>query len=326
MSLKIKLTNFILITCVLSHITKVQAETLSISSPYLPSKIQILDSEDLVTNVILSNISSPIYKQSPETSSPLKATKTSRTKDKDNEIWEVQYPNDVPISSTKKMNSSIIKNSISFLREYYRKQESYPTSDIGKSVFNIAEINFSDTSDGFTAKFKLKNTEANFLHSLNSMPIIDKNTAEIMEAELGKGTNLPLFGNFQIKENSPNSHYTLVRNNYFGLNSEKEAIQEVIIKKYENSESRMRSIRSGSVSIILAPTLNEIKDASSDPTLEIINSPFAKQSYKMVVDKKNDLDSNEIYDLQHLIIRKSLKTDNNFINFFELHSVILSVV
>jgi hypothetical protein len=296
-------------------------EILGISTPYLPNTISLIDSDDLVSNIILTNTSTYLNYTSKNYSNLFKPRKIIRNEVGLKTIWDIEYNENQSLNLLEKLNFNKIKSSIN----YFQKNEftkTFLTQELSNTLTNIENITFFQTTDGFTSRFTLKSKDANFLTSLSQIPILNTENAEVLSNEITKGTNLPIYGKFLIAESIPDSHFLLIKNYNYGLGSDPNSVEKINIKKYPDSESRMRAIRSGSIAIIVAPTIKEIKDAETDPTLEIIESPFSKKPLKIIKNSEN----NESYDLTHLIVRKSLKPDDNFTNFFELHGLSKSVL
>lgn len=297
-------------------------EILGISTPYLPSSINIANSRDLISNIILANSSTYLNYSDQNTSNLFRPTKITRNETRTATIWEIEYKENQNLNRVETFDSSIVKNTIKFLAEDYLLAHS-ATKSFRDSIANIKNLTFRKTEVGFVSRFELTTSDPNFLEVLSKTPLINVDNATILGSERNKSTNLPIYGKYLVEEVVPNSHYALTLNHSYGLGAESNMVSKVRIKKYPDSESRMRAIRSGSIAIIVAPTLREIADAKSDPTLEIITSPFANKNYNMA---SETLDKSETYDLSHLIVRRSLNPDKNFINFFEFHGLSKSVL
>ena len=300
------------------------SDILGISSPYLPDTIYVLDSNDLVSNIVLSNSATFLINSRKESDNPIKQLKITRDKLNSGETWEIEYPNETPLNQTTQFSPKEVKDSVEFFK--YSELSKISSIETQTSLANLDKITFSNTENGFTAKFKTKKADPEFINLLSKLPLVNKDPAEILGLDLGKGTNLPLYGMFQLIEAIPDSHYTLIKNSSFGFNTNSQGIGGFKIKKFTNSEDRMKAIRSGTIGIIVSPTLGEIADANSDPTLEVIPSPFAKRQFKMIQDPASESKENEVFDLTKLIVRRSLHPDQKFRDNFELHGLLKSVL
>lgn len=301
------------------------ADTLGVGTPYLPEKIQMIDSKDLVTNLILNNISTyfAVTKNNPKDDfKPKKMSRTvttNPTTGKDQEIWDLEYNDGPSISKNKKFDPETIKNSVVFFKDNFPLDSKLEQEqETINSIKKISSVDFSNSASGFNVRFRLSEEDPKFISALAKIPLIDEKTAEVFAENLGEGTNLPLNGRFLIKDFEKESQILLIRNSAFGYYPDKSEIDYISVKKYTSAESRMKAIRGGAISIIVIPSLTEINDALNDPTLEVINSPFRDSNY--TIPKNIDFSENT-FDLNHIIVRRSLNPDENFLKQFQLYGL-----
>jgi ABC-type transport system substrate-binding protein len=238
-----------------------------------------VESKDLVSNIILTNTNTYLNYTSENSSSIFKPKKIIRTEVGSKTIWDIDYSEKQNLNRTEKFSFEKIKNSIDYILNDSTINSNL-SAKLLNSLKNIEKISFSETTDGFSCRFILNAPDPDFLTALSQIPVLNQENAKDLGAEISKGTNLPIYGKFLISEAVPDSHYLLTKNPSYGLGSDTATIDKVSIKKFPDSESRMRAIRSGSIAIIVAPTINEVRDAETDPTLEIIDSPISKKQLK----------------------------------------------
>ncbi len=323
-------------------------DSISIAVPYLPHKIELqiqtepsgeiepLREREPVGMLIMRNISTPLIQKPGEGHPgeyPLRAKKISRTlplrSEKISQIWEVEFSKGTPLDKETNMSASVVKDSLDSLRTLYQTSLS-PNSTISSALNNIHSINFADNQDRFSVYFNLLSPMQNFPDIMSRVPIINKPLADIFGASTGVGTNAPFFGHFRIVEYRPNEEIKLERNDYFGFSGNLgNRANTIYFKVFNTPEMVMRSLRSGSISMIAFPCDTLIEDARRDTTLLVIPSPLTHRKDSLWTFQKTHWEGNtdmlpdEALKIRTdvIIVRKSLKLSPEFTKSFDLSNI-----
>lgn len=269
-------------------------ETLGIGVTHLPNKLNLTKADDIISTAILTNISSHFGEGKERTSY---ISQRRRETDSGQE-WIFEYKPNISLNETTTYTPQVIIDTL----EYFRKNSDIPEyKEIADTLNNIRTPQYHKEYTPNNLNISLKSPDANFPNILKNIPLINVPLANSFKQRIGEGTNMPTYGHFIIKDFRPNQQITLVRNRHFGLNDNPEGYELIQFKVFPELGERLRALRTGNILIILEPTLEEINDAGTDSTLEIIESPI------LSTDK--------------IILRKSLLIDNNFKSSFRLEGI-----
>lgn len=269
-------------------------ETLGIGVLYLPKKLNLTKSDDIISTAILTNITSHFGEGKERTS----AISQRRRETENGQEWIFEYKPNISLNETTAYTPQVIIDTL----EYFRNNSEVPEyKGIADSLSNIRTPQHHKDFTPNNLNIWLKSPDANFPNILKTIPLINVPLANTFKQRIGEGTNMPTYGHFIIKDFRPNQQLTLERNRHFGLNDNPEGYELIQFKVFPELGERLRALRTGNILIILEPTLEEVNDAGTDSTLEIIESPI------LSTDK--------------IILRKSLLIDNNFKNSFKLEGI-----
>lgn len=309
----------------------VAQESLTIGFHYLPGKINLSSSNEPVNYFILQNISTPLLVQ-PGRNHPHSVKKVTRRVPDNTDLivqtWDIEYPNSVPLDKDNNLEINTIRDTFSSLRNL--PISVLPEDSHISSILNsIHSISFLQGSDRFAVSFNLLSKINNFPSQLSSLPLMNKNLAELFDNFTGTTTAIPFFGSFIIVEFVPSEQIILQRNDYYGFPGDQSKSRTVLLKVFNDNTNIMRSLRSGSISMIAFPSENLIEDAKRDQTLSVIKSPleknkdvnwaFEKKHWGEEVIQKEDKAQRPL--AEFLIIRKSLELSEEFLNTFDLRNV-----
>lgn len=299
--------------------------TLGIGTSYIPEKIELLESKDLITNIIQSNILMYAVEKEGEPKDNFKPHKISRTVGDDVDIWKLEYTNQPPLSKHTVFGPEIIEKSIPFFLEHQeilKNKDNELTIELLKEIKKIS-IN-QNTANGFNISFEINKSSLNFINTMAKVPLVDYKLAHILKKELGKNTSVPAYGRYFIKDRSTH-HLHLAKNSYFDYSGTSTYYSKINFTQFDSSEQRLKAIRSGAISMIVAPTLYEIEQIKSDPTLIRLDCPFKNKSLKIIDNESFDKDrtSSQIhaFDLTSIIVRKSLLLDQFFLKLYQMHGI-----
>jgi hypothetical protein len=269
-------------------------ETLGIGVLYLPKKLNLTKSDDIISTAILTNITSHFGEGKERTS----AISQRRRETENGQEWIFEYKPNISLNETTAYTPQVIIDTL----EYFRNNSEVPEyKGIADSLSNIRTPQHHKDFTPNNLNIWLKSPDANFPNILKTIPLINVPLANTFKQRIGEGTNMPTYGHFIIKDFRPNQQLTLERNRHFGLNDNPEGYELIQFKVFPELGERLRALRTGNILIILEPTLEEVNDAGTDSTLEIIESPI------LSTDK--------------IILRKSLLIDNNFKSSFKLEGI-----
>jgi hypothetical protein len=305
-------------------------ESITIGVPYLPSKIDLLNNTEPVTRIITRNISASLIKNTGERN-PVAAVKIARRIDPADQfpLWELEFTRGVPLEHQQSFQPSVIKDSFSslmMLKEFSGEN----TSSISKLIESTDSIILSEYSDRFSAIFKLSSHFNSFPEILAKIPLIDHSRAQIFGKSLGESTNLPLYGPFKIMEHRPGEEVRMIRNEYFGFPGDQSHSRSITVKVFKETDTAMRALRTGSISMIALPCSYLIEDAKRDATLRILPSPLSNEAetdwkpilshWKSKGDSETPGQDHEI-DIKNIIVRKSMELTPEFIRSFDLKNI-----
>lgn len=329
--------NFLLALCFLLSINVLKLDvyaddTLGIGTSYLPNQINLLHSNDLVTNILKNNLITYFINKEDAPKDNFKPRQISKSLESDKEFWNFEFIKKPPISQNKYLSPEIIISTF----EYFKKNKVLYNIPENKNfieiIDNVKKITYEEKNiNSFLLKMEVAKNNQLFLDHLSVVPLLDAELAEIFGNEIGKNTTMPTFGYFQIKDRNENQ-IDLIRNSYFDYSSDGEKVLKVSFKKFDSSDQRLKAIRSGSISIIVAPSLRELENTKNDPTLLVLDCPFKNLGYSIEENQKFDQtdqqnqglpteNKNVIFDLQSIIVRKSLLLDQFFLKLYQLQSI-----
>jgi len=277
-------------------------EVLGIGVPYLPNKLSLTKIEDPISEAVLTNISSHFGEGSEKTS----LISERRRETSGGQEWIFDYKIGVSLNDTTTYEPQIIIDSIN----YFKSLKDYPYKEILDNIKSISPLNFPDQN---TLSISLKQADPDFPKKISKIPLVNTSLAELFKDRIGEGTNMPTFGHYLIKEFRPNEQIILVKNHQFDLDGNPQGYELIQFKLFKEQGERIRALRTGNILVILIPTAEELSDASTDTTLEIIDSPLKSP----MLEESNSLN----YDPTKIILRKSLQIDNNFKNTFSLEGI-----
>lgn len=308
-------------------------ESITIAIPYLSAKIDLFDNDEPVTRIIKNNITTSLIKK-PGSNSQIAAHKIRRILGTDDqphaETWELEYAEGIPLDKNTNLNPKTIEGSLQGLSHLETNYSA--DNNLHTLLANISTISFQSGNNRFRTLISLKESDPQFPNLLNSIPLLNNTLARVFKNEIGKSTNMPFYAPFIVSEFRPEESMTLLRNDYFGYPGDQSKSHRIKFQTYDSPEEAIRSLRTGSISIIALPSLLQIEEAKRDKTLQVLPAPiFSTQPdkewklHRKYWKTETDLtdESRELYtiDLQSVITRKSLEYDDQFTLFFELKNV-----
>ncbi|HMO18469.1 MAG TPA: hypothetical protein PKA63_06525 [Oligoflexia bacterium] len=344
----------------LASVKNATSETITVGVPYLPEKIDLLNTKEPLHIILLANLGTPLLK-APGTKNSFSATKiTQKHLTEVEQVWDLQFPAGAPISRELSFNYNVLKDSIELLQELSAKNQELKTSESEKRAMLGKPLENSDTNHGdsnkysgnnfknksaswaspidlvkkielvesgdysFTTRFHISNPDIDFIKAFGRTPIlIDARASEIFGLEqLGKNTNIPLFGPFRMFEYRSNEHAILKPAYDFGYPGEHSQIETLVFKVYEDQVAAMRALRAGTASMIILPSEYQIEDTARDATLRILDVPaFSINNQTPHKSAWNDTSSisqeKSRIDVSKIIIRRSIQLSPQFIHSFE---------
>jgi hypothetical protein len=323
-------TRCILLLLIFPH-AAIANDAISVAVPYLPPSIDLYNETEPVGMLLMKNISTPLVIP-PGTKHPLSAKKISRSTPSDSEdisqIWQIEYMKGTPLDRETSMNASVLRDSFESLQTLNTFFHS-PDSSRQKALGKIHTIYFSENDDRFTAHFALLSPVQDFPQILSGIPLVNKQLADLFGKFTGKGTNVPFFGPFSVVEYLPDQEIKLQRNDYYGFPGDQSKARTLYFKVYDNVETVMRSLRSGSISMIAFPCQVLINDAMRDRTLAVIPSPFAEHDTSRLTflnphcnTEAGDVTEKDLLlQPEKLIVRRSLQLSSEFSKSFDFKDV-----
>lgn len=297
-----KLFCFLSLAIISPITTAYSQEVLGIGVPSLPNKLSLTKIEDPISEAVITNISSHFGEGSEKTS----LISERRRETSDGQEWIFDYKTGVSLNDTTTYEPQIIIDSV----DYFKSLKDYPYKEILNNIKNISPLNYPNQN---TLSISLKRSDSDFPKKISNIPLVNTTLAAIFKDRIGESTNMPTYGHYLIKEFRPNEQIILVKNHNFDLDGNPQGYELVQFKLFKEQGERMRALRTGNILVILIPTAEELSDASTDSTLDIIDSPLKST----MLEESSELN----YDPTKIILRKSLQIDNNFKNTFSLEGI-----
>ncbi len=329
---------------------QLEAGKLGVAIPYPVASIETLGNQDPVNQLIVSNLASGLLRKTADGWGLEAASSYSGTGSGKVHTFEIR--SDLAFSSGKIVTAESVKASFEyFMRRaqdiLQRRMSSRarlgttvigtqggtaPLQSVIKGLSNIQEIVLIERPSYYFSghrynaiRFVLSEADANFATTVATIPIIDAEISEAFKEKFADGTLFAALGPYQIRSNRPDEGALLERTPfYFRPGFPRSPLLE--FKAFEEAPAALSALRVGAVDIIAIPTPKLLEDAAADPTLQIISSPLMRVSESWQLPSEfwsQSGDENDKLVLNKVIIRKTLKIDERFLQTFDLSGVFL---
>lgn len=341
---------FLGLTAASASAIELDAGKLGVAIPVPVASIEPLGNSNPINELIVRNLASGLLRRSADGWSFEAAAAYASSQG--GLVHDFRLRSDLSFPSGKLVTVEVVRDSFEFFRARAaaeldkrssaraRLGERLPTGLTGsqpdpaifEALANIDEIQLIERPTYYFSgeryhalRFVLKEPDSGFAQSVAMLPIVDAEIARTFAEKFGSGTLFSALGPYQIRSNRPDEGVLLERGaEYFRPGYPRSVLIE--FRSFPDAVAAISALRVGAVDIIAFPTPKILEGAAADPTLEVVASPLVRSDRRWQLPQpfwSKPGDEQDQLVLDKLIIRKTLKTDDRFIESFDLSGVFL---
>ena len=311
------------------------ADKLGVAIPYSIEKLDPLLVNEPVNRVILANTAYGLTALDKNASAVLTIAEQIEAS-ADMRQWTIVLRHDARFASLRLATPEAVRSSFDYLK---RSAVPFPAEPQARSMLSpaaaafaftpsapqnaLANLDSIESAVNHSLIFRLHSADPGFLKSLALFPIVDAEVARAFEGRFGYGTNSSFVGPYVVRQNQPKLGVLLERSPSF-FRAGRPIVSVIDFHYFEQAEDALRSLRVGSVDIILLPTPAQLADLAGDPTVIAVDSPLINLSrisgpWQLRKDYwSRDGDKTDSLVTTKIIVRKTANLDDDALSRFDL--------